>query len=200
MTLDLLHEFANTEILGLFHNCMWQSRHPEVDVYLLELCEQSDRLFTSNGSPRSDSICVYVYVRRFPEHSNGTFVLNTSTNPLIIRAPWSISRATALKITANFFMCMYTFTCTFMMCAVRSPWPSTMVSCSCASRSCFKHFCRFQALTAQTDREEHVNNKHVQCVVHDQEGQRKATGQYLLSKTKLSCQKKGLWLLLLSNS
>ena len=27
MTLDLLHEFANTEIFCLFHNCMWQSRH-----------------------------------------------------------------------------------------------------------------------------------------------------------------------------
>ena len=26
MTLDLLHEFANTEVFCLFHNCMWQSR------------------------------------------------------------------------------------------------------------------------------------------------------------------------------
>ena len=56
-----------------------------------------------------------------------------------------------------------------------------------SSRSCFKQFCRFQALAAQTDREENVNNKiwattmHVQCVAHNQEGQRKATGQYLLS-------------------
>ena len=54
-----------------------------------------------------------------------------------------------------------------------------------ASRYCFKHFCRFQALTSQRDREENINNKiratttHVHCVVHDQEGQRKATGQYL---------------------
>ena len=31
------HELTNTRIFGLFHNCMWQSRHPEVDVYLLEL-------------------------------------------------------------------------------------------------------------------------------------------------------------------
>ena len=47
-----------------------------------------------------------------------------------------------------------------------------------ASRRCFQHSCRFQALTAQTDREENVNNKiratttHVKCVVHDQEGHR----------------------------
>ena len=32
MTLDLLHEFANTEVFCLFHNCMWQSRHSEVNV------------------------------------------------------------------------------------------------------------------------------------------------------------------------
>ena len=37
VTLDLLHEFANTEFFGLFDNCLWQSRHPEVDVYLLEM-------------------------------------------------------------------------------------------------------------------------------------------------------------------
>ena len=35
MNLDLLHKFANTEIFCLFHNCMWQSRHPEINVYLL---------------------------------------------------------------------------------------------------------------------------------------------------------------------
>ena len=45
MTLDLLHEFANTEVFCLFHNCMWQSRHSEVDVYFLALCEQTDGLF-----------------------------------------------------------------------------------------------------------------------------------------------------------
>ena len=50
-------------------------------------------------------------------------------------------------------------------------------------------FCRFQVLAAQTDREENVKNKtratttHVQCVVHDQEGHRMATGQYLLSNS-----------------
>ena len=54
-----------------------------------------------------------------------------------------------------------------------------------ASRSCFKHFCRFQALRARTGREEIVKNKiwatttHVECVVPDQEGHRKATGQYI---------------------
>ena len=42
MTLDLLHEFANTEVFCLFHNCMWQSRHSEVNVSFLALCEQTD--------------------------------------------------------------------------------------------------------------------------------------------------------------
>ena len=71
-----------------------------------------------------------------------------------------------------------------------------MVSCVFAYRSCCKHFCRFQALTAHTDREEHVNNKiwatttHVHCVVHDQEWQRKATGQYLLSNSKYRLKNK----------
>ena len=50
MTLDLLHEFANTDFFCLFHNCMWQSRHSEVNVYFLALCEQTDGLFTFNGS------------------------------------------------------------------------------------------------------------------------------------------------------
>ena len=61
MTLDLLREFANTEVLCLFHNCMWQSRHSEVNVYFHTLCEQIDGLFTFNGSPRSNLICVYVF-------------------------------------------------------------------------------------------------------------------------------------------
>ena len=56
------YEFTNTRNFCLFHNCMWQSRHPEVDVYFLTLFEQIDRLFTSNGSPRSNSICIYVFV------------------------------------------------------------------------------------------------------------------------------------------
>ena len=34
MTLDLFHEFANTEVLCLFHN-MWQSKLSEVNVYFL---------------------------------------------------------------------------------------------------------------------------------------------------------------------
>ena len=51
MTLDLLHEFGNTKICCLFHNCMWQSRHSEVDVYVLALCDQTGWLFTINKSP-----------------------------------------------------------------------------------------------------------------------------------------------------
>ena len=49
----------------LVHNCMWQSRHSEVNVYFLALCEQTDGLFTFNGSPRSYMTCVYVFVRVF---------------------------------------------------------------------------------------------------------------------------------------
>ena len=50
VTLDLFHEFANTQVFGLFHNCMWQSRHSEVNVYFLELCEETRWLLT-NKSP-----------------------------------------------------------------------------------------------------------------------------------------------------
>ena len=65
MTLDLLHEFANTEVFCLFHNCMWQSRHSEVNVYFLALCEQIDGLSSSNKSHRSYLVCVYVFVCDF---------------------------------------------------------------------------------------------------------------------------------------
>ena len=61
VTLDLLDEFANTKVFCLFHNCMWQSRHSEVDVYFLTLCEQTRWLFM-NKSPCSNMICVYVFV------------------------------------------------------------------------------------------------------------------------------------------
>ena len=44
MTLDLIHEFSNSEVFCLFHNCMWQSRHSEVNVYFFALCEQTDGL------------------------------------------------------------------------------------------------------------------------------------------------------------
>ena len=67
VTLDLLHEFANTEIFGLFHNCMWQSRHPEVDVYFLELVDCCPPTYSRS---QVRNVC------RLPEHSNGTFVLS----------------------------------------------------------------------------------------------------------------------------
>ena len=41
MTLDLLHDLANTEVFCLFYNCMWQSRHSELNVYFIELSEQT---------------------------------------------------------------------------------------------------------------------------------------------------------------
>ena len=49
------------ESFWLFHNCMWQSRHPDVDVYVLALCEQTRSLFM-NKSPCSNMICVCVFV------------------------------------------------------------------------------------------------------------------------------------------
>ena len=61
VTLDLLHEFANTEVFCLFHNCMWQSRHSEVNENFLAQCEQNDGLSTFNKSLRSHLICVYVF-------------------------------------------------------------------------------------------------------------------------------------------
>ena len=61
MTLDLLDEFANTEVFCLFHNCMWQARHSEFKVYFLELCEQTSWLST-HKSPFACLICVYVFV------------------------------------------------------------------------------------------------------------------------------------------
>ena len=45
----------------LFHNCMWQSRHSEVNVRFRELCEQTDGLST-HRSLRAYLICVYVFV------------------------------------------------------------------------------------------------------------------------------------------
>ena len=107
ITVDLLHEFTNTRIFGLCHNCMWQSGHPGIDVYVLELGRQTGWLSTHNGSHRSISICIYVFclclclspndqqtnwysrsqernVYRFSEHSNGTFVLSHTTGrPLL---------------------------------------------------------------------------------------------------------------------
>ena len=53
---------SRVQVFCLFHNCMWQSRHSEVNVYFLALSEQTDGLFTFNGSPRACLICVYVFV------------------------------------------------------------------------------------------------------------------------------------------
>ena len=96
--LDLLHELTNTEVLGLFHNCMWQSRCSEVNVQLVDRCGRAGWLSNHNGSLPSIMICVYVFVclclylnvqqtnwcscshernvYRFPQYSNGTFVLS----------------------------------------------------------------------------------------------------------------------------
>ena len=64
MTLDLLHEFANTEVLYLFHNCMWQSRLSEIYVYSAVPREQTGWLST-HKSLRACLICAYVFVSVF---------------------------------------------------------------------------------------------------------------------------------------
>ena len=58
MTLDLLHEFANTEV---FCNWMWESRHSEINVDFLALREEADGLSTFNKSLGAHLICVYVF-------------------------------------------------------------------------------------------------------------------------------------------
>ena len=69
--LDFLHVFTNTKFFGLFHNCMWQSRRPKIDVHLLVLlCEQTCWLSTHNGSLRFVSICIYVFVCVFVFQTN----------------------------------------------------------------------------------------------------------------------------------
>ena len=78
VVLDLLQELTNTRIFGLFHNCMWQSRYSEVNVYFLELCGRIEGLFTSNKSHHTNwySCSQERNVYRFPEHSNATSVLS----------------------------------------------------------------------------------------------------------------------------
>ena len=99
MTLDLLHEFANTEVFCLFHNCMWQSRHSEVNVCFLALCEQTDGLFTFNGSLRSNMICVYVCLRlRLDLNSQQTLAHNCSQVP-VLTLVLSQSNKTRLSIS-----------------------------------------------------------------------------------------------------
>ena len=61
MTFNLLHELSNAEVFCLFHNCMWQSRHSEVNVYFLELSEQTG-LLSTHRSLSACFICVYVFV------------------------------------------------------------------------------------------------------------------------------------------
>ena len=75
VVLDLLQELTNTRIFCLFHHCMWQSRHPEVDVYLLEL----GGAVSTNGSPRSIvdlhlrlCLCLCLSLRRANPHYHHT--------------------------------------------------------------------------------------------------------------------------------
>ena len=49
LLLDLLHEFANTEVFCFFHNCLWQTSLKS--VLFLALREQTDGLSTLHKSP-----------------------------------------------------------------------------------------------------------------------------------------------------
>ena len=93
MTLDLLHKFADAKVLCLFHNCMWQSRHSEVNVYFLALCEQTGGLSTFNQSPRACLICVYVFVCVFVV----ILTFNGHWHTTVHRSPRAYSGAFAAK-------------------------------------------------------------------------------------------------------
>ena len=73
MTLDLLHEFEDAKVLCLFHNCMWQSRHSEVNVYFLALREQTDGfqcLFDLRPRFRL-RLCLYLHVQQTLAQNSG---------------------------------------------------------------------------------------------------------------------------------
>ena len=95
MTLDLLHEFANTEMFGLFHNCMWQSRHPQVDVYFLTLCEQIDGLFTVNGSSTFSSASLSL-----SERSTDKLVLSQPSKKRV-SISWALERDVCSVVTGR---------------------------------------------------------------------------------------------------
>ena len=59
MALDLLHDLTNMRIVGLFHTCMWQSRHSEVDVHILT---KIDECLIESTSDVRNMICVHVFV------------------------------------------------------------------------------------------------------------------------------------------
>ena len=91
MTLDLLHEFANTEVVCLFHNCMWQSRHSEINVNFLALCGQIDGLFTFNGSPFLHDLrlrfrlrlCLDPNVQQTLAHNSGWMTMHSQVSPFL---------------------------------------------------------------------------------------------------------------------
>ena len=99
MTLDLLHELTNMEVFCLFHNCMWQSRHPDVDVYFPKLCEQSGWLSTHKSSCAC-LICVLVFVYTFNRQVTQLFsqvsaflsLCFRSQTRHLFRFPWSANQ------------------------------------------------------------------------------------------------------------
>ena len=117
MTLDLLHEFANTEVVCLFHNCMWQSRHSEVNVYFLEVSEQTCWLST-HKSPRSCLIgrlhfrlrlCLDVNVQQTLAHNSSQVSLCLrwcfrSHTRHLFRFPEHSNRIVALKQQVSLFL------------------------------------------------------------------------------------------------
>ena len=86
MTIYLLDKLLNAEIFCLFHNCMWQSWHSEVNVYFLELGER----LSTQVSLRSCLIYVFVFVFVFClqvqqtlAHNSGWILVHPQVSPFL---------------------------------------------------------------------------------------------------------------------
>ena len=85
MTLDLLHELANTEVFCLFHNCMWQSRLSEVNVYVPRVVWTNRFVVHSQVSPCLFHL--YSWVSTCFKSFNMWLDLLFCINSLIVNAP-----------------------------------------------------------------------------------------------------------------
>ena len=65
ITLDLLDEFANTEVICLFHNCMWESKHLKSMSTSSSCVNKPVGCPLTRGLSSSISICIYVFVLVF---------------------------------------------------------------------------------------------------------------------------------------
>ena len=79
MTLDLFHELAYAEILCLFHNCMWISRHSEVNVYFSSSCVNEPVLRLRFRL----RLCLYLHVQQTLAHNSGWMVVHSQVSPFL---------------------------------------------------------------------------------------------------------------------